>query len=47
MDFSPLANPNIFGGSNLLRKMGGNYPSGALCLLSKVFCFYQNDLSKY
>ena len=32
MDFIPLANPNMFGGSNLLRKMGGNYPSGALCL---------------
>ena len=33
MDFSPLASSNIFGGSNLLRKMGWNYPSGALCLL--------------
>ena len=32
MDFSSLANPNIFGGSNLLRKMEWNYPSGALCL---------------
>ena len=32
MDFSPLANPNISGGSNLLRKMEWNYPSGALCL---------------
>ena len=33
MDFSPLANPNIFWGSNLLRKMRWNYPSGDLCLL--------------
>ena len=32
MDFIPLANHNIFGESNLLRKMGWNYPSGALCL---------------
>ena len=32
MDFIPLANPNMFGGSNLLRKMGWNYPSGALCV---------------
>ena len=32
MDFSPLANPNIFGALNFLRKTGWNYPSGALCL---------------
>ena len=36
MDFSPLANPNIFKGSNFLRKMGWNYLSGALCL--KLSC---------
>ena len=30
IDFIPLANPNMFRGSNLLRKMGWNYPSGAL-----------------
>ena len=32
MDFILLANLNMFGGSNLLRKMGGNYLPGALCL---------------
>ena len=32
MDFILLANPNMSGGSNLLRKMGWNYPSGTLCL---------------
>ena len=32
MDFSLLRDPNILGGSNLLRKMGWNYASGALCL---------------
>ena len=34
MDFIPLANRNMFRGSNLLRKMRWNYPSGAPCLLS-------------
>ena len=29
MDFILLANSNMFGGSNLLRKMRWNYPSGA------------------
>ena len=38
MDFILLANPNVFGGSNLLRKIGWNYPSGALCL--KVLMVY-------
>ena len=28
-----LANLNMLGGSNPLRKMGWNYPSGALCLI--------------
>ena len=36
MDFSPLANPKMFGGSNLLRKMGWDNPSGALCLLHRT-----------
>ena len=32
MDFIPLANPNMFRWSNFLRRMGRNYPSGAICL---------------
>ena len=31
MDFIPLGNPNMLGGTNFLRKMGWNYPSGTLC----------------
>ena len=42
MDFSPLANPNIFEGSNLLRKMVRNYLSGALCL-QKMCCEVVDD----
>ena len=51
MDFIPLANPNMFGGSNLLRKMGWNYPSGALCLqesgTSWVFIKFPWVIEKY
>ena len=35
MDFIPLTNSNMFGGSNLSKKIGWNYPSGALCLFRK------------
>ena len=33
MDFSHFENRTMFGGQNILRKMGWNYPSRALCLL--------------
>ena len=40
MDFSPLANLTMFGGSNLLRKMGWNYPSGDLALVYYLFFYH-------
>ena len=35
-----FANLNMFGGSNLLRKMGWNYPAGALYLYSRFKKFF-------
>ena len=41
MEFSPLADLTMFGGSNLLKKIGWNYPSGALCLLPNIKFSYE------
>ena len=43
MDFIPLANPNMFGGPKLLRKMGWNYPSGALSITSKNRALHESS----